>query len=165
MRLAWLLPLALVALTGCGGGGKSRSSSLEFEQLADTAGIARGEPLLGAFEPYRMENGAMRVRGTAGVPVGTRLQVAIYRKPSSQMVQSVQVTIVNGAFDSPPLIGEHGPLPRGDYHFELRTFFDANSQPPEVLRATDDGRTLRGPGMTRDRLGRAAFLLERDARL
>jgi hypothetical protein len=165
MRLGWLLPLTLIALTGCGNGGKGRSSALEFEQLADTTGIARGEPLLTGFEPYRMSNGAMRVRGTVGFPDGTRLQVAIYRKPSRLMVQSVQVTILNGAFDSPPVIGERGPLPLDDYHFELRSFFDDSWQSASVLRATDDGRTLRGPGITRDRLGRAAFLLERDVRL
>jgi hypothetical protein len=165
MRLGWLFALGVVALTGCGSGDKSRTSSLEFEQLADTAGLTRGEPLLTAFEPYRMSNGAMRVRGTVGFPDGTRLQVAIYRKPSRQMVQSVQVTIVKGAFDSPPVIGEQGPLPPGDYHFELRTFFDSSWQPAAVLHSTADGRTLHGPGITRDRLGRAAFLLERDVRL
>jgi hypothetical protein len=165
MRRGWLLAVALCALAGCGRGEKDRPSSLGFEQLSDTAGITRGGPLLTAFEPYRMGNGAMRVRGKAEFPDGTRLQISIYRKSGHVMVQGVQVTIADRSFDSPPLIGERGPLPLDDYRFEVRAFFDENWQPGEVLRATDDGRTLRGPGITRDQRGRAAFLLEREARL
>ena len=165
MRRGWLFAATLLALAGCGRSESDRSSSLEFERLSDTAGITRGAPILGAFEPYRMSSGAVRVRGTAELPDGTRLQISIYPRNGHEMVQGVQVTIADHRFDSPPVIGDRGPLPAGDYRFELHASFTETTQPPDVLRATDRGRTLRGPGITRDRLGRPMFVLTREVRL
>ena len=63
---------------------------------------------------------------------------------------------------TPPMIGTRGPLPHGAYHFELLTYFNSGWQPPEVLQETDDGRRLRGPGITRARGGETAFVHTED---
>ncbi len=99
----------LVLLAGCGGEPK-RSSELSFERMSDTSGLTQGAPLLAAFEPYRMDNGAMRVRGKLAFPDGTRLQVAVKRPGESVTVQMVQVTVEGGQFDSPPMVSERGTL-------------------------------------------------------
>ena len=62
-------------------------------------------------------------------------------------------------FDSPPMFGDMGPLPEAKYEFEVLAHFTPEWQSAAVLRATDEGRTLRGPGITRSRQGGAAFYL------
>jgi hypothetical protein len=52
-----------------------------------------------------------------------------------------------------------GPLPPGKYRFELLAHFTPDWQSADVLRSTDEGRTLRGPGITRSRQGNAAFFM------
>ncbi len=156
-----LLPGAaaiLVVLAGCQGKPKS-APELSFERMADTSGLTQGQPLLRAFEPYRMDNGALRVRGKLDFPDGTRLQVAVRRPGERVTVQMVQVFVQGGQFDSPPMIGEQGPLPKQRYAFELTALFTPEWQTPQVLRASDDGRALRGPGITRTRQGVASFHL------
>jgi hypothetical protein len=81
------------------------------------------------------------------------------------MAGRFQVLLANHRFDSPPILGERGPLPVDDYRFEVLAHFDSLWQSPDVMRATRNGLALRGPGVTRDRLGRAAFWLEREGRL
>jgi hypothetical protein len=76
-----------------------------------------------------------------------------------------QVYVQGARFDSPPLIGERGPLPRGEYRFEVLGHFDPSWQTTEVLRAMNGGSDLRGPGITRARDGSAALFLTRGARL
>lgn len=151
------LVLALLAPAGCGRG-RPAQQGLRFEELSrDTAGLARGRPLLGALEPYRMKNGVLRVRGTMDLPDGARMQLSIYRTGSNEMVSCVQFTVANHRFDSPPIIGPQGPLPAADYRFEVLVHFDSTWQPENVMRATHDGLALRGPGITRARSGAAAF--------
>ncbi len=157
--------MALGVLAGCGRGGSQRATELSFEQLADTTGITRGAPVLTAFEPYRMTNGAMRVRGTVEFPDRTRMEISIYRKRTAELVGRVQFVIQNRRFDSPPVLGRGGQLPADDYRFELLTHFNSAWQPPSVMSATGNGTRLHGPGIRRDRLGQAAFLLTREARL
>jgi hypothetical protein len=152
-----------IALVGCGRRSQ-QASSLTFATLPDST-VARGAPILTTFEPYRMENGAVRVRGTADLPDGTRLQVSLYHKATHEMAGRFQVLLANHRFDSPPILGERGPLPVDDYRFEVLAHFDSLWQSPDVMRATRNGLALRGPGVTRDRLGRAAFWLEREGRL
>jgi hypothetical protein len=166
MRRAWVLAVAWMALAGCGRSAKpERSDALSFETLSDTIGLAQGAPLLTTFEPYRLPNGLVRVRGTVDFPDGTRLQVSIYRKQDHAMVARMQMPVELGHFDSPPVLGEHGPLPRGDYVFELLTYFNETWQPPQVMIAGRRGLQLRGPGITRDRIGDAVFHLTREGRL
>lgn len=148
----------LVLLAGCGGEPR-RSSELSFERLGDTTGLSRGAPLLAGFEPYRMDNGALRVRGKLAFPDGTRLQVAVKRPGENVTVQMVQVNVEDGQFDSPPMLGERGPLPKERYTFELTALFTPEWQSPQVLRATDDGRALKGPGIGRTKQGVASFRL------
>ncbi len=155
--------VSLALLAGCGRGkGAQRQQDLTFEQLADTAGLSRGAPILESFDAYRMENGALRVRGRARLPDGTRLHVALRHRGERNSLAMVQVEVTGGAFDSPPIVGESGPLPKGRYVFDITTQFLPEWQPPEVLRATDNGRSIRGPGITRTRVGTAMFELTQE---
>ena len=158
------LVLALVA-AGCGGAKAPREQTLRLEELGDTTALTRGRALIRTFEPYRVDNGVMRVRGQVDFPDDTRLQVSIHERAGGRMVQRFQVVVRNRKFDSPPLIGPRGPLPVADYRFEVLAHFNEAWQTPEVLRATDDGHTLRGPGITRGRQGEAVFLLVEEAHL
>jgi hypothetical protein len=118
------------------------------------------------FEPYRMENGAARVRGELGFPDETVLQIAIFKLGERYPFTRIQSQVRRGQFDTPPIIDAQGrPLPPGTYHFELTVFFESSLQPPSVMRSTGNGRELRGPGITRDRNGIPAFSHAEDRRL
>jgi hypothetical protein len=164
LALALALPAALSA-GGCGGKSEKPARELSFEQLPDTTGLSRGAPILERFEPYRMANGAVRVTGRVRLPDGTKLQIAIKERGGRVAVAMAQVQVEGSQFDTPPLLGERGPLPRGDYRFEVLSHFNGDWQSPEVLRALHGGLALRGPGITRARDGAAALFLTREARL
>ncbi len=166
MRRIHVLALALAMVAaGCGRGRAPQDQPLRLEELADTTGIALGTPLIRTFEPYRVGNGVLRVRGKVDFPDGTRLQVSILEPASGRLVKRFQVLVQNGRFDSPPLIGPTGSLAQADYHFEVLAHFNDAWQPPEVLQRTGDGRSLRGPGMTRGVHGEAVFRLVEDAHI
>jgi hypothetical protein len=57
------------------------------------------------------------------------------------------------------LAGPEGPLPRGTYRIEYLALFNRAWQSEDVMRRTNDGRSLRGPGISRDRVGGASFYL------
>ena len=160
--LASCLLLAMLAGCGKGGGSRSRQGDLRIEQLADTAGLSAGEPIVQEFDAYRMDSGALRVKGRVRLPDGTRVQVAVKRPGGRSSVAMVQVSLHEGAFDSPPMLGEHGPLPKARYVFEISAQFIPEWQPPEVLRETRDGMALRGPGITRTKIGGAMLWLVED---
>ena len=123
--MRWVPVLALVmACAGCGGRGSHKATELSFEGLPDTTGLSKGEALLTAVEPYRMANGALRVRGVIAFPDGARLQISVYRRSTHQMVGRLQVIVRNHRFDSPPLVGQGGPLPREEYRFEYLAHFN-----------------------------------------
>ena len=65
----------------------------------------------------------------------------------------------------PPVTGPAGALPIGDYTIEVLAHFSDTMQPASVLAATEGGRRLRGPGMTRGRFGIPAFQIVEDHRL
>lgn len=157
--------LFAAALAGCGPRDQHRSSSLSFEELSDTAGLSRGASILTALEPYRLPGGSLRVRGSAGLPDGTRLQITIVRASTGETVRQIQVLVQDHAFESPPLMSDRGPFPPDLYRFDVLALFDATWQTAEVLAATDHGRRLRGPGMTRGNLGVSAFVLHQERRL
>jgi len=161
--LAFALLAGLAA--GCGGGHDQPAQELSFEQLPDTTGLTRGAPLLESLEASRMTSGAVRVTGRVHLPDGTKLQVAIKQPGGRVSVAMAQVFVEDGRFDTPPLIGESGPLPRGDYRLELLGHFDHDWQSDGVLRAMGGGLGLRGPGITRARDGSAALFLTREAKL
>jgi hypothetical protein len=161
-RLA--LCVAALSLASCGSGEKP-ASELTFETLPDTTGLALGAPVLEQFEPYRMANGAVRVKGHARLPDGTRLQIAIKEPQGKVSVAMAHVYVQGGQFDSPPLIGADGPLPKGAYRFEVLAHFRPDQQTPEVLRALKGGDALRGPGITRAADGRIALYLVQEGRL
>lgn len=156
--LALLAVLAL-AVTGCGGNRPPNDQPLSFEELTDTTGLSKGVDLVRDFEPYRLGGGALRIRGRVNLPDDTRLQVSILRPPGDRVVLRCQVVVQDGRFDSSPLVSSAGPLPVADYRFEVLAHFNDAWQPPHVLRDTDQGRTLRGPGMTRGIHGEAVFRL------
>lgn len=149
--------LALAA-SGCGRE-KPRETGLTFESLPDTAGLTQGRPIVGAFQVERMDGGALRVHGQADLPDGTRLQVAIKSPGGGTSLAMTQMHVADRRFESPPLLGDLGPLPLATYRFEILAHFTPEWQSAAVLRATDAGRTLRGPGVTRTQQGGAAFYL------
>lgn len=160
-----LAALALLGLlSGCGRRAE-QGAPLSFEELSDTTGLTRGAPLLTAFEPHRLQGGAMRVRGRADLPDGTRLQVSVVRAATDETVQVVQVTMEGGAFETAPFMGPRGPLPEDLYRFDVLAHFSPAWQPEHVLRATDGGRSLRGPGVTRATAGQPVFFLHEEVRL
>jgi hypothetical protein len=167
-RPRWLLLLALV-LAGCGRHGpppREHPITLhELDSLRDTTGLSRGAAILERMEPYRMSNGAIRVRGVLDLPPGTVVQIAVTRAGDRWPIARTQFALAGPRFDSPPMLGPRGTLPAGTYRFELLSMFDPEWQPAEVLRATQDGRALRGPGITRDLQGRAAFSHTEEHRL
>ena len=160
-----LLAGMLAGLAGCGGGGEKPARELSFEQLPDTTGLTLGAPILESLEASRMTSGAVRVTGRVRLPDGTKLQIAIKQPGGRVSVAMAQVFVQGERFDTPPLLGENGPLPRGEYHLELLGHFDHDWQSADVLRAMGGGTGLRGPGITRARDGSAALLLTREARL
>ena len=164
--LALAILAGLVAgLAGCGGGHEKPAQELSFEQLPDTSGLTRGAPILESLEASRMTSGAVRVTGRVRLPDGTKLQIAIKQPGGRVSVAMAQVFVEGERFDTPPLLGDNGPLPRGEYHLELLGHFDRDWQRDDVLRAMGGGLGLRGPGITRARDGSAALFLTREARL
>ena len=156
---ALALGAVIAMVAGCGERHEKAPPPLTFEQLGDTAGLSTGKPLIDKIEPFREGNGVLRVRGQVGFPDGVRIQISLYAKDTRQMLQRVQVRVDDHQFVSPPMMGDHGPLPKGEYRFEYMALFNDAWQTPEVMRRTDNGRALRGPGVTRDRVGAAAFYL------
>ena len=159
-----LCAILLAAAAGCSRQ-QAHDTALSFEDLSDTTGLTRGAPILTSFEPYRMIGLALRVRGTANLPDGTRLQVSIVRVATGETVLVAQVTVEDRAFETAPLMGERGPLPVDLYRFDVFAHFNPAWQPEQVLRATHDGRSLRGPGITRGMGGQPAFFLRKERRL
>jgi hypothetical protein len=155
-----LAGLGLALLAGCGkGGGGTGQDELTFQRLGDTTGLGAGAPIVQSFEAYRMDSGALRLKGRARLPDSTRLRVAIRHPGGAATLALVQVVLQDGAFDSPPIIGGRSPLPQDRYVFEISAQFTPDWQPAAVLRATDAGRSLRGPGMTRTQIGGAMLYL------
>lgn len=144
---------------GCGGKRDDKPQDLTFETLADTTGLSEGPPLVSDFEPIRHENGLLRVRGKAKFPNGTRMTIAVKKPGTNVSAGMVQVTVQDSLFDSPPIMGDAGPLPVQDWRFEITAQFTPEYQPAEVMLATTNGLALRGPGITRTRLGGASFFL------
>ena len=161
LRLALLGACLLAAASGCGGGQK-REQPLTFENLPDTTGLSAGRPILDSLQAERLPGGALRVHGTVNLPDGTRLQIAIRRPGERVSVAMAQMIVQDRRFDSPPLMGDMGPLPEAKYTFEVLAHFTPEWQSAAVLRATDEGRALRGPGITRTRIGGAMLWLVED---
>jgi hypothetical protein len=149
--------------TALGGCGRSHpGQQLTFEHLPDTTGVGAGPAILESLEPSRMANGTVRVHGRIRLPDSTRVQVAI-RKPGGVVsVAMAHVWVIGGAFDTPPLLGDTGPLPHGRYRFEVSTHFNADWQNARVLRET---AALHGTGMTRARNGDPTLLLSQEGSL
>ena len=156
--------ILLVGPVGCSHR-QTRDTALSFEDLSDTTGLARGAPILTSFEPYRITGQALRVRGTASLPDGTRLQVSIVRVATGETLLIAQVTVEDKSFETAPLMGPRGPFPADLYRFDVLAHFNPAWQPEQVLRATHDGRSLRGPGITRGTGGQPAFFLREERRL
>jgi len=82
------------------------------------------------------------------------------------MLSRVQVIVDHRRFESPPIIGPSGPLPHGGYRFEYLSLFNAAlGRRRRSCAAPRVGKRLHGPGITRDRIGEAAFFLVEDRTL
>lgn len=164
--MKWIMIVALgLWAVGCGRQSSRDTTPLAFEEVGDTSRLSKGEPLLNRIEPYRMPNGALRIRGVLEFPDETRLQVTLVDKANQEMVGRWQMIVRNHRFDSPPILGPEGPLPKGVYRIEYLAHFNEAWQPSSVLLATDRGRRLRGPGVTQSRQGPGAFFLVEERRL
>lgn len=156
----FLLPCACLLMLAAGCGSEQKQAPpITLEVLPDTAGLSSGRAIVDSLAVERLDGGALRVRGRVSLPEGTRLQVAIRPAGGGSSVAMTQVLVSDGRFESPPLAGDLGPLPPGRYRFEVLAHFTPGWQAADVLRATDEGRALRGPGITRSRQGEAAFYL------
>lgn len=153
--------LSLLAAAGCGRRDEA-PPALTFEQLPDTTGLSDGPPIVEGFEVMRMDNGAMRVEGSAELPDGTKLQVAIRPQGGGPSLAMAHTLVERRHFGTPPLLGAYGPLPKGRYQIEVLARFTPDWQSPQVMRATADGRSLRGPGVTRARDGAPSFRLSEE---
>lgn len=151
------------ALVGCQR--KAPEPELTFESSADTTGLSQGADVMASFEPYRMDNGALRVRGRMRLPDSTKVEIRVERPDRPIAVAMAHAEVLGGQFDSPPMLGDGGPLPHGAYRYKVRVIFDDAWQPARVLRETANGTSLRGPGMTRARNGGAMLVLEREGTL
>jgi hypothetical protein len=153
----------LLAIASCGG--EKPATELTFETQPDTTGLSEGAPVVQEFEPYRMDNGAVRVKGRVRVPDGTLLQIAIKEPDGVVSVAMAHVRVRGQWFDTPPLLEDTGPLPTGPYRFELLSHFTPEWQGAEGDGALRAGPSLRGPGITRAKDGAAALFLVKEGRL
>ena len=156
--------LALAALTGCDGRGKSPASGsgLTFERLTDMAGLSSGAATVESFDAYRLPDRSLRVKARVRLPEGTRVQVAVKSGPGGAALVVVRAIVLRGEIVSPPMITSSGPLPVGGYEFEISAQFTAGWQSREILRATHDGRSLRGPEIVRTPSGGTMFWLVKE---
>jgi hypothetical protein len=168
-RAAAALALAVAPLTlaGCGsrGGRHATDEGLSFETLPDTGVLVQGRPLLTEFEPYRASDGALRVRGRLDLPESTQVQIEVRRRSTGQQLNLVQVSVVKGAFDSPPIFAAGKAPPPDVYSFAVTSQFNTTWQSRDVLEATRYGLDLRGPGMRRGPHGEAVFRIVLEKRL
>ena len=151
--------LSALAFAGCGQRHEQAADDLRLERLDDTTGLSLGKSLIQRIEPLRTANGTLRVKGDVDFPDGVRIQISLYPKGSKRLLNRLQVVVERHHFESPPILGEAGPLPPGPYRFEYLALFNDAWQTPEVMRRIEGGRRLRGPGVTRDHAGGAAFYL------
>ena len=164
------MTLTLIVLAGCGrsnapSAGASPTDTLSFEMLEDTTGLSQGDALLADFEVARDRSGAVRARGHLHLPDGTRVQITLSEPGVREPLARTQVVVRDGRFESVPMTGGEGGVPPGLYRVQLSTYFDSSWQPPDVMAATGNGRTLRGPGVVRGNNGIAAFVHTEDHRL
>jgi hypothetical protein len=167
LRSLWV-SLALLAAAACGdrpeGSGRDGAPAAEGAGPEDRQEEPSGRSLLGGLDVFRDRTGALRARGRLELPDGTRMQLTVYRPEGGPPLARTQFALQAGRFESPPLTGPDGPLPEALYRFHLVTYFDPAWQPREVMEATDEGRALKGPGVTRGHRGRVAFLHQEDLR-
>jgi len=160
--------VAAVMIAGCGSHPREKDSALTFERLdpkADTTGISRGTAMLREFEVDRDGAGAMRAKGRMEMPDATVLELYIYPPGgSSEVLGRTRFTLRDHQFESPPVFGPGGPLPVGNYHFQLLGRFDPDIQPADVMAAVGNGSRLRGPGIIRSRSGTIVFIHDLEAR-
>ena len=156
--------LLVLAPAGCSKSKPAMHETLEFEAAPDSAALTEGKSLLTSFEPYRASDGALRARGRLDLPDGTRLQLSVKRKNGVE-IGRVQMNLIAGGFDTPPIFDDKRVPPKDDYRFDLSVQFSHVWQPENVMAATGNGLELRGPGMHRGNHGEAIFATSLERRL
>ena len=90
---------------------------LTFETLADDRD-SRGRPIVTDFERSGTRTACCRC---AAAPFPTARAGLTLKQPGSDVAAAmVQVTVQDSAFDSPPMLGEAGPLPVQSWRFGSR---------------------------------------------
>jgi hypothetical protein len=108
----------------------------------------------------RATDGGLVVAGVAGFPEGTRITVSLLGRGAGgglEPVASSRARVEAGRFMSTPLAAVSGPPPPGVHVLRVTVPFGPGDQDPAVLRAADDGRRFRGPGVHEPAGGRIVF--------
>ncbi len=159
--------MAVLAIAGCGSQPSRKGSDLRLQRLdqgGETTGISRGPALLEAFDVERDGAGALRAHGQLDLPEDTELELIVYAPGGARVLARTEFALHDRRFESPPLFGAGGPLPTGVYHVQLRGRFDPDLQPPQVMKAVENGRALHGPGIIRIASGTVAFVHDQEVR-
>ena len=103
-------------------------------------------------KPFLVERHEFRQRSE--LPVG---QLVVYAGDTPGVLTRIPFRLENGRFAGVVVQAPGGSLPPGRYRFEVTVLLDPSIQPASVMRSLGDPSRLRGPGITRDRVGGAAF--------
>lgn len=156
------LLLAVLALAGCSkreeAGAPGESLTLEeLDARTDTTGLSKGPERFRRLGVARGADGAVRASGTVEFPDGTVGQLVVYAAGTPAPVTRVPFRLADGRFENVVVQAPGGALPPGRYRFEVTVLLSPSIQPEDVMRSIGDPSRLRGPGITRDRVGGAAF--------
>lgn len=157
-----LLLVATCALAGCSkreelpAGGEPMTLE-ELDRLNDTTGLSKGPERFRRLEAARGPDGQVRANGAIAFPDGTVGQLVVYADGATTPLTRIPFRLADGRFRDVLVSGPGGPLAPGRYRFEVTVLLAPSIQSADVMRSLGDPSRLRGPGITRDRLGGAAY--------
>jgi hypothetical protein len=129
----------------------------ELDALTDTAGLSKGPARFRRLEVARGADGAVRASGSVELPDGTVGQLVVYADDTPAPVTRIPFRLARGRFENVVVHAPGGSLAPGRYQVEVTVLLSPAIQSEAVMRSLGDPSRLRGPGITRDRVGGAAF--------